>query len=145
MKYDLQQKHEIKKMYLRLKQLVKKGALTEVLDKSKRSRNQNNYQHLLFAAFALEYGCSLDYAKQVIYKEIVCPEVFMYKRPLKNDDIIEEKRSTRDIPKETTTMCIKHFKEWSAKEAGIPLPDATDQGWLRQIELEAARMSHYLK
>jgi len=145
MKYDLNTKHHVKQFYMRAKELKKRGALVDLTDKSKRSRNQNNYLHLLFSAFAIEYGCSLDHVKQVILKEDVCPDVFMYERTLKSFEVVPHKRSTSDIPKEKMTECIGRFKEWSAKEAGIELPDATDQGWLRSIELEADRMKHYLK
>jgi len=144
MKYDLTHKHDIKRLYLRLKQLVKKESLVDLTDKSTRSLNQNNYIHLLFTYFAIEIGSSLDYVKQYVFKEMVCPEVFLYNRTLKSGEVIQEKRSTAKIPKETLTECIKKFKEWSAREAGIPLPEATDQGWLRSIEVEAERFKHYL-
>lgn len=144
MKYDLAQEHEIKRIYMRLKQLETKGALVDLTDKSKRSLSQNNYMYLLFACFSLEYGCSLDYAKQIVFKEMVCPEVFMYERKNKFGITIPEKRSTANIPKEKLTECIGRFKEW-AGQAGILLPEATDQGWLRSIELEADRMKQYLK
>lgn len=144
MKYDLQHKHDTKRLYLRLKQLVKKKSLVDLTDKSKRSLNQNNYAHLLFSAFAIEYGCSLTYAKQIVFKEMVCPDIFVYEKINNLGVTIKEKRSSADILKEKMTECIGRFKEWSGKR-GIPLPDATDQGWLRSIEVEASKMKEYLR
>ena len=145
MKYDFTQKHEIRKFYFRAKKLVQKQALVDMTDKSKRSLSQNNYLHLICTAFALEYGSSLNYVKQKILKKVVCPDIFVYEKMVKNGERIKEVRSTADIPKEQMTEVISRFKEWSAMEAGIDLPNATDQEWLRQIEIEASRMAHYLK
>lgn len=145
MKYDLEQEHQVIRFEARCEELKKRGALVDLTDKSKRSVNQNNYMHLLFSAFAMEYGCSEHYAKQNVFKGTVCPDIFVYFRTSKTGVKLREKRSTASIPKEQMTESINRFKEWSAKEAGIPLPEATDQGWLRSIEVEAERMKEYLK
>ena len=143
MKYDFEKDSEIKRFDLRVKTLKEKRALVEFTDKSKRTLSQNNYSHLLFAAYAIEYGCTMDYAKQVVLKEEVCPDVFMYKKQSKFGDTINEKRSTADIPKELMAKCISRFKEYAGIN-GIHLPDAENEEERRSLEVMIERMSDYL-
>jgi phosphopantetheine adenylyltransferase len=99
--------------------------------------------HLLYNAFAIEYGCSANYAKQTVFKEMVLPDVFVYHKENKFGVIIKEVRSTKDIPKEQMTKCISKFKEWSGMQ-GIYLPDAENKEEIRSLEIMIDRMQDYL-
>lgn len=102
----------------------------------KRSLNQNSYLHLIIAYFGSHFGYTLEEAK-IIYKEINAP-IYAYK---KKGRVFY--RSSADLDKEEMAKSIDRFMEKS-KEAGCPLPPATDQEWLRQIENEIERSSYYL-
>ena len=132
MKYNLAEPAEAKgaKKYLDL--LISRGNMAEVKKVSPtRSLNQNNYLHLLLAAFGQHFGYTLDEAK-LIYKEIN-KEIYGYEK--KGRQFF---RSSADLSTDEMTVTIDRFRERSAEE-GCPLPLATDQGWLRSIENEMER------
>lgn len=132
MRYNLAEPAEATgaKKYLDL--LIERGNEAEVKKVSPaRSLNQNNYLHLLLAAFGQHFGYTLDEAK-LIYKEI---NKATYQYDKKGRKFF---RSSADLSTEEMTTTIDRFREKSAEE-GCPLPLATDQGWLRSIENEMER------
>lgn len=127
MKYNFAIPAEVTRAREYLHQLIENKSLAEVKKVSpKRSLNQNSYLHLLLQGFGSHFGYSLPEAK-LIYKEIN-GNIYSYK---KKDRVFY--RSSADLTKEEMTNSIERFREESAK-AGYPLPSATDQGWLRELE-----------
>jgi hypothetical protein len=136
-KFNLANTAEAERAFEYLTQLVGKESLAEVKKISPtRSLNQNSYLHLLIGAFAAHFGYELEEAKQ-IYKEL-SPSIYKYEK--KGRDFW---RSSADLTKEEMAKSIDRFREASAAQ-DFPLPTATDQGWLREIENAIEQSSYYL-
>lgn len=137
MKYNLANIDEAQAAFNYLTDLIGLEAIAELKKVDpKRSLNQNNYLHLLLTAFGINFGYTLEEAK-LIYKQL-------------NSGIYEytkKKRifwkSSAELTTEEMTKSIEILRQWSDK-AGFTLPEATDQGWLREIENEAERERFYL-
>lgn len=137
MKFNLKLPAEAGRATDYLNTLIKNGSLAEVKKISpKRSLNQNSYLHLLLSAFGAHFGYTLEEAK-LIYKEIN-PKVYAYEKKGRTFY-----RSSADLTKDEMTASIERFRDKSA-EAGYPLPTATDQGWLRELENSIEAQEKYL-
>lgn len=137
MKYNLATTGEAERAFSYLSDLSGQHALVEVKKISpNRSLSQNSYLHLLIGAFGVHFGYTLEEAKQ-IYKEI-SPTIYQYDK--KGRTFL---RSSADLTKEEMAKSIDTFMEKS-KEAGYPLPLATDQEWLRQLDNAIEQTKHYL-
>jgi predicted phosphoadenosine phosphosulfate sulfurtransferase len=118
--------------------LIDKKQIAEVIKVSpKRTLNQNSYLHLIIGAYGANFGYTLAEAK-TLYKRDVNPDIYVYKR---HGSMFL--RSSADLTKEEMAKSIDRFMQMSA-EQGFPLPLATDQEWLRQIENEIERSRHFL-
>lgn len=141
MKYNLAIKDEKKAAMSYFMTLANKKCLVEVKKISpKRSLNQNSYLHLLIGAFGVHFGFTLEEAK-IIYKDINA-SIYKYTKEVAGFRTVFY-RSSADLSVEEMTKSIDHFRQTSA-EQGCPLPSATDQEWLRQIENEIERSRHYI-
>lgn len=137
MKYNLAVKVEKSEAFRYFMVLANKKSLVEIKKLSpKRTLYQNSYLHLIIAAFGAHFGYTAPEAK-IIYKE-VNPDTYLYEK--KGRKFL---RSSADLTKEEMAKTIDRFMEKS-KEQGYPLPLATDQEWLRQIENEIERNKYYL-
>lgn len=137
MKFNLAVPYEAKQADGYLKRLHEKKNVVEVKKVSlKRSLSQNSYLHLLIGAFGNHFGYTLEEAK-LIYKELNA-DTYRYRKKGRTFW-----RSSADLSKEEMAKTIDAFMQKSA-EAGYPLPLATDQEWLRQIENEIERSKYYM-
>ncbi|WP_445453128.1 hypothetical protein [Flavobacterium sp. 25HG05S-40] len=110
-----------------------------------KSSNQNRYFHLIVGWFAWEYGEDFEYVKQEIIKRIVCPEVFRTERTNeRTGEIREDWKSFANIDKDQTTYVIDKFRDYSAKHAGIYLPEPKDLVALQEIEIQLKNNERYL-
>ncbi len=113
--------------------------------RAKRTVNQNSYLHLLLAFFAIEYGETLEYTKQFIFKQYVNADIFETKHlNKKNGKVRVDWRSSSELNTKEMTDAIDRFKNWSAKTAGIVLPEATDQDYLDYIQNLIEQHQQYL-
>lgn len=136
MKYRLADPIENKAARNRLYYLCAKKRMVEIKEfKFKRSLSQNSYLHLIIAAFGINFGYTLEEAK-LIYKEVNKDIYYYYKK--KRTFI----RSSADLNKAEMAKSIDKFMLASA-EAGYPLPLATDQDWLLEIENDMERSYRY--
>jgi len=127
-KYNLADQAQAIEPKAYLDQLIKQGVVVNVKRyKPPRSLRQNNYLHLLLAAFGAHFGYSLAEAK-TLYKREVNPDLYVYS---KNDTYFL--RSSADLDNAEMTQSIDRFREYS-KEQGYPLPAATDREWLMSLE-----------
>lgn len=136
MNYNLANPVELKAARNRISYLAKKQQrvrLTKIV--VNRTLAQNSYLHLILAAFGAHFGYTLEEAK-LVYKQ-VNSELYYYKK--KGRTFI---KSSADLNKEEMARSIDLFMEKS-KQAGYPLPLATDQEWLLQIENEIERSKYY--
>lgn len=118
--------------------ILDSDCILEINKKRKtRTVSQNAYLHLLLTYVCYQIGESLSYFKQVIWKQIIAPEVFKdeYKNPL-TGEVRENWKSSSDLDTKEMTMAINKLKHWSSMELGIYLPDANETDLLIQIEKE---------
>ena len=128
---------EAERAFAYLTELSGKEAIVEVKKVSPtRSLHQNAYLHLLLSAFGVHFGYTLAEAKE-IYKELNA-NIYTYKKKKRTFY-----RSSADLTKQEMAATIDRLREKSA-EQGYPLPAATDQGWLREIENAVESQKYYL-
>lgn len=141
MKYDFSNPHHGGEALMELTRLIsdKKKAEIKVI-KPRRSLNQNSYLHLLLGAFGAHFGYTLEESK-TIYKDLNS-SIYYYDKEVRGK-VHHFSRSSADLDKDEMTKSIDVLREWS-KKAGYPLPTATDQEWLMQIENEIERHEKYL-
>lgn len=141
MKFNTAVQVEAQKAFVYLLQLTEKKQMVEVVKVSpKRSLNQNSYLHLLFGAYGIATGNTAENSK-AIYKWV--NKDLYYRKKKAGDEVFMHIRSSADLDKEEMARSIDRFMEWS-KEAGYPLPPATDQEWLRQVENDIEQNRYYL-
>lgn len=137
-KYNLAVKEEVGLAYEHLAHLVISGAeIVEIKKLSpRRSLNQNAYLHLILGYFGTKTGYTLEEAK-TLYKQLN-HDVYKY---IKNGRPFY--KSSADLNKEDMSKTIDKFCTWSA-ENGVPLPQVTDEAWLRSIGNDIERSRRYL-
>lgn len=108
----------------------------------KRSLPQNSYLHLLLGYFGQHFGYTVEEAKEIYKRLPGNKEVYIYSKDVGGKPMTFT-RSSADLTKEEMTKTIDTLRDWSGK-LGFPLPTATDQEWLRQIENEIEKSSYYL-
>lgn len=143
MKLNLSLPLDVERFCTRANALIEKGAYVELIDKSGRTRAQNSYDHLLIGIVAMELGESIPYVKEMYFKRLINPDIFVYRRHDPFMGEIEDTYSTREISKEQTSIAIDRFKRWMA-EQGIYAPSPMDEARLKDIEIEMGRMERYI-
>lgn len=143
MLYNLSTELDRQRFQAKTELLLKRGVVVELTEKMQRTRAQNNYLHLLIGVVAMETGNTLAYAKEVYFKRIANPGLFVqhYNDSLAGE--VEILRSSADLSKEEMQEAIDRFKRWGA-ENGFCLPNPGDESLLQAIELEMSRMKAYL-
>lgn len=136
MKFNLAIKAEKSQAFAYFTTLANKNSLVEIKKISPtRSLNQNSYLHLIIAAFGANFGYNMEEAK-ALYKEF-SPGIYKYTKKGRTFW-----RSSADLSKEEMAATIDKFMERS-KEAGFPLPLATNQEWLRSLENEIEQSNYF--
>ncbi len=130
--YDLSSQIDRKRAEKRFVQLMGEGVKIELKKKQKRSIRQNSYLHLLIGYFAIETGYTTVEAKQ-IYKE-QSPLIYEYEKGDKKFI-----RSSADLTTGDMTKTIDNFRNYSSAQAGIYLPEANEDKFLDEIEMELQR------
>jgi len=128
MNYDLTIREDRKRFVKRANQLLRDKRDNVCLsDESKRTVRQNNYIHILFRILALETGTTEQYAKQVYFKELANPDIFVRVTKDKlTGKMIKTIRSTCDIEIKEMSKAIQNFLIWaSSPDINIQLPAAT--------------------
>ena len=143
MQYDLTSDFQRKAFLSRVDNLLEKGCLVELTEKSVRTKGQNNYLHLLLGVVAMETGNTLEDVKREYFKELVNPDIFRSYRTDNRGNTIRVYRSSADVSKEEMSMAIDRFKRWGA-ENGIYMPSPGDESLLREIAIEMGRDKAYL-
>ena len=143
MQYDLTSDFQRKAFLSRVDLLLEREAVVEITEKTFRSKNQNNYLHLLIGVVAMYTGNTIAFTKDVYFKKLVNPDLFCV---MKEDRIMGKVpilRSSADLTKEEMSMAIDRFKRWGA-ENGIYMPNPGDESLLREIAIEMGRNKAYL-
>lgn len=158
MNYDLRNKED-RKRFLRYANALMKNQRGNVklVDESNRTLNQNSYIHVLCRILAVEIGVTEHYAKQVYFKELANPDIFI---TVTKDSITEKPvrvvRSTCDLTIPEMRKAIIGFRKW-AGENGYYLPEANiaddgtvsfaseqDAAAFHQGEITSSKLDTYL-
>lgn len=143
--YDLSKQTDQTRLKIRLINLVEKGSVIEIKEKRSGSLSTNNYFHLIVSYFALMYGETLEYIKIEFVKKNICKDIFLTERANRNTgELRPALRSWTDLNQEEQSLVISRFKDWSAKEAKIRLPEPDDLQYIREIQIEVDRNKQYL-
>ena len=157
--YDLTNPLHRKQFAKRANDMLRKSCTNAVLkDESKRSISQNSYLHVLCRILAIETGVTEDYSKQVYFKQLANPSIFIITDEDKiTGSKIQRIRSSSELTKEEMTKAINTFRHWS-EDNGYYLPEANpdDEGYMEfvseedkkafhQAELESARLENYIQ
>lgn len=130
----------------RLEYLISKGKRFELTEKrERRSISQNNYLHLILSWYAVEYGETLEYVKQEVFKKQINTEIFKTEYiNRKTGEYRVDWRSTSELNTKEMTTAIDRFRNYSSKEAGIYLPEPKDLAMLNHIETEITKFKTYI-
>lgn len=143
MKYNLSISNDVAEAQRLLAQLTVDKKVVDIKEvKPRRSLPQNSYLHLLLGAFGSNLGLDIEAAKGV-YKRLPGNKDIYIKHIELGKHTIEYERSSASLDKEEMTKSIETLREWSAK-MGFPLPPATDQAWLMEIENQIEQHNRYL-
>lgn len=145
MRYDGSNPLHAEQSRLKLEQLIKGGKIFDLTEKKpQRSNDQNAYLHVLLGYFACETGNTLEWVKQQYYKKLVNPTLFIREKTDKYIGTIKYLRSSAELDKDEMTLSIERFRNWSAAEAGIYLPDADEHRILELMRIEIERNNRFL-
>ena len=125
MNYDLTDKDQRKKFIKYANSLLKhQRTLVSLEDKSNRTLSQNCYLHVLCRILAQDIGVTEQYAKQVYFKELANPGIFLTvsKDPL-TGQMLKIIRSSADLTIQEMSHAINNFIIWAAGN-GYDLPEA---------------------
>lgn len=130
--YNLSLQIDRQRAQKRFDELMSEETKIELSKKKKRSVRQNAYLHLIIGYFAIETGYTMTEAKQ-IYKN-VSPEIFEYEK--KGVNFI---RSSADLSTSEMSKSIDKFRNEASSIAGVYLPEANEDKFLDEIEIEIQR------
>lgn len=126
----------------KVKYFISKGKRFELKAKNnRRSISQNSYLHLILTWFGLETGYTIEEVKQDIFKKHVNANLF-YEGEFEGIVKIERWRSTANLDTAEMTLAIDRFRDFSAKELGIYLPQPSDLALLEDLENEISKRSN---
>lgn len=125
-----------KKAISRIKHLLDKNAKIEVVEKkNNRTYSQNNYLHLILGYFAIEYGETREYVKQIIFKQWVNEHIFKTEFiNYKTGEVREAWKSSADLNTKEMSEATERFRNYSVKNLGLYLPEPKDLAHLEEIE-----------
>lgn len=137
MKYNLARDSEARAAQDELTRLMEKKVVVDIKKVSpRRSLPQNNYLHLLIAAFATHFGYTIAEAK-IIYKQVNA-DLYNYSK-----NSYGFQRSSAELSKEDMAKSIDVFRQYSA-DNDYRLPPADNPEWLRSVENAIEQAKYYL-
>lgn len=143
MTYDLSNPRHLAQFEARVRRLTGAGSSVELRELSGRTKAQNSYLHLILGVVAMETGNSLAYTKDIYFKRLVNPDIFVREVEDLYVGKVKTVLSSADLSVETMSNAIDKFKRWAA-ENGIYIPEPEDAERLKDIELEMGRMKSFL-
>lgn len=143
--YNLANPLDAQNAKTRLELLAKRQCIIELTEKkAKRSLNQNAYLHLILGFFASQTGNTLEWVKQQYYKKLCNPDLFIGEKDDKFLGRIKYVRSSADLRTDEMNLSIERFRNWSAVEAGIYIPEPTNEAEIAAMQIEVERYKTYL-
>lgn len=110
----------------------------------KRTVQQNRYLHVLLGYYASEFGYTLDEVKFRFFKAHCNKDIFVRKRVNKRGKEVNYYRSSANLTTEEMTTTIERFRNWSASECGLYLPEANEYAHLAHAEAQIEQYKEYM-
>lgn len=127
MLFNLNNPYERDKFREYVNGLYKEQACVEVKKKhTKRTLAQNSYLHVLLGYFGAEFGYTLEEVKWEYFKKLCNRDLFVRKRKNRRGQEVEYIRSSTDLDKLEMTTAIERFRNYSAAECGLYLPEPNE-------------------
>lgn len=143
--YDAHNPLDAQNSRARLEYFIAHEKVFELTEKKpKRSLSQNSYLHLLLGYFASQTGNTLEWVKQQYYKKLCNPDLFIGEKKDRFLGSVRFIRSSADLRSDEMNLSIERFRNWSASEAGIYLPEPTSQAEIAAMQIEVERYKVYL-
>ena len=143
--YALSNPLDVQNAKTRLELLIKRQCVIELTEKkAKRSLNQNAYLHLILGFFASQTGNTIEWVKQQYYKKLCNPDLFIGEKQDKFLGRVRYVRSSADLRADEMNLSIERFRNWSACEAGIYIPEPTNEAEIAAMQVEVERYKTYL-
>lgn len=143
--YNLKNPIETDQFNDRVTELRNKGAMVELTEKKPRSLQSNKYLHTILSYFGLQTGNTLSEVKELYYKRICNPDLFVRS---KWDNVLkwnrEYLRSTTELTQEEMSLSIDRFRTWSAQTAEIYIPSSEEYIALLHIQHDLEQAKNYL-
>lgn len=142
---DLGKEYDRQKFRSYCEWLLKRQSVAEVKEKKRnRTLAQNRYLHVCLSYFASEFGYDIEYVKYDIFKKRVNSDIFARARQNRRGDVVTYYRSTTTLDTGEMTTAIERFRNWSASEAGLYIPEANEYDALLEAEKQIAMYQNYL-
>lgn len=133
--YDLSKEIDRQRAQGRFDTLLEEKTVITLTKKAKRTLRQNSYLHLILAWFSIETGYTASESKQM-YKR-VNREIYEYEK-----EGIVYIRESSDLSTEEMALSIDRWRNYSADKAGVYLPEANQEAFLTEIEIEMSKNKH---
>lgn len=126
--------NELKRFEAHAEYLKKHGKLVELREiRKKKTLAQNGYYQLITKWFSLETGYDHNTTKEELFKRTVNNEYFATQISGSVGTYIRYK-STSELNTKEMAECITRFRNWSASEAGVYLPEPNEDEFIRDIQ-----------
>lgn len=143
--YNLSNDLQREQFIARAQVLAKKKAIVDLTEKKhKRSLQSNKYLHVILSYFATQYGEPMEYIKKNYYKFLCNKDIFAKEKDDAFLGHITFLRSSSELTQDEMNLSIERFRNWSAKEAGIYLPEPNEQDLLVECEIEIERNKNFI-
>ena len=112
MLFDLGNEYQRTQFAGKVKELWRTSSLIDLsVRHPNRTIKQNRYLHLIIGWWALNYGCSMEYAKRKFFKLECNKDTFLTIKTNKAGEQYYDLISTKDLTTEQMTICIERFRK----------------------------------
>ena len=109
-----------------------------------KSLGQNAYIHLVFAWVALNTGYTKEYVKQVLFKQIVNPQIFVIECVNeKNGEMYNYIRSWATVTKAEADLAISRFIDYCIEKGDLAIPQKDNKQDISYIQDEVNNNQKY--
>jgi 1,2-phenylacetyl-CoA epoxidase PaaB subunit len=141
MLYDANNNEDVKRSKEYHEKLIKQKAKFEIVNKNRRTNDQNSYLHAIISFFAADQGYCLHEAKEYFYKAVANNSIFAVKT---KDGKGYYLRSSKDLTTKEMTVSIEKFRNFSSLQGCyLPSPEEYKGDWLK-FEQQIVKYQEYL-
>ena len=113
-------------------------------DLEPKSLGQNAYIHLVFAWVAINTGYTKEYVKQVLFKQIVNPQIFVIECVNeKNGEMYNYIRSWATVTKAEADIAISRFIDYCIEKGDLAIPQQDNKQDISYIQDEVNNNQKY--